>query len=73
LKREEAAVAPIEFPDQFAGQIEYSVSIWFKWSVLPRVTWENVYTLSYNEPNVRGNHVRPGDRVLSLFQYADHK
>lgn len=67
MKREEAAVAPVEFPDKFAGAIEYSVSIWFKWSVLPRVTWENVYTLSYNEPNVRGNHVRPGDRVLSLF------
>ena len=49
------------------------MSIWFKWSTISRVAWEAVYTLTYNEPNVRSNHVNHGDRVLSMFQYADHR
>lgn len=62
MKREEAAVAPKEFENEFEGATEYSVSLWFKWSTIGRVAWENVYTLTYNEPKVRGNHNYAGDR-----------
>lgn len=73
MKRAEAEPKPVEFEKDFAYAIEYSVSIWYKWTAIGRVAWENIYTLSYNEPKVRGNHARPGDRVLSMFQYADHR
>ena len=48
------------------------MSLWFRWTPIARVPWEVVYSLTYNEPEVRGNHVAPGDRVLSLYQYADN-
>jgi hypothetical protein len=67
MKREDGAQKPYEFPTEFAGQEEYAVSLWFRWSTIARVAWENVYTLSYNDPASRANHVRPGDRVLSVF------
>lgn len=67
MKRGEGEVKPFEFEKDFAYAIEYSVSIWYKWTAIGRVAWENIYTLSYNEPKVRGNHARPGDRVLSMF------
>lgn len=71
--RADTAVEPIEFEDEFAGQIEYSVSLWHKWTPIARATWEVIYTLTYNEPDFRANHVRAGDRVLSMFQYQDHR
>ena len=67
MKREKDQVAPKEFATDFEGADEYTVSIWFKWSTIGRVAWEAIYTLTYNEPGIRGNHVRPGDRVLSMF------
>ncbi|CAD8140693.1 unnamed protein product [Paramecium octaurelia] len=73
MKREEATMKPYEYADEFAGQQEYAVSLWFRWSTIGRVAWENVYTLSYNDQASRANHVRPGDRVLSVFQYVDHR
>jgi hypothetical protein len=62
MKRAEAAVAPKEFETEFEGATEYSVSIWYKWSTIGRVAWENIYTLTFNEPKARGNHDKPGDR-----------
>ena len=60
-------MAPVEFKDEFAGADEYVVSIWFKWSNIERVSWEVIYSLTYNEPAIRANHLRPGDRVLSMY------
>lgn len=31
VKRAEGEVKPIEFPDEFAGQTEYAVSLWYRW------------------------------------------
>ncbi|CAD8058815.1 unnamed protein product [Paramecium sonneborni] len=73
LKREEWVPSPVEFIDEFDGAYEYSVSLWFKWTKIYRVAWENVFSVSYNEQNIRANHAKPGDRVLSMFQYADHR
>lgn len=67
MKREDWVPSPVEFNEEFDGAYEYSISIWFKWNKIYRVAWENVYSLSYNEPNIRANHAKPGDRVLSLF------
>ena len=66
--RSQTQVEPIEFKDgEFAGQIQYAVSLWFRWTPITRVPWEVIYTLTYNEPEHRANHVKPGDRVLSMF------
>lgn len=63
----------MEFQDEFAGAVEYYVALWFRWSAVPRKQWEVVYSLTYNEPDKRQNHVGAGDRVLSVFQYQDHR
>jgi hypothetical protein len=67
MKRGETVPAPVEFGTEFDGAIEYSVSIWFKWTKIDRVAWENIFSLSYHEPQFRANHAKPGDRVLSMF------
>jgi hypothetical protein len=33
--------------------------------------WEQLYTLTYNKGELRKNAQKAGDRLLSLFQYAD--
>jgi hypothetical protein len=53
IKRAEGEVKPIEFPDEFANQIEYSVSLWYRWQNIARGVWEVVYSLTYNEPDKR--------------------
>jgi hypothetical protein len=58
---------PIVFDEEFVGATEYAVSLWFRWTPITRVPWEVIYSLTYNEPEVRANHVKPGDRVLSLY------
>ena len=58
---------PFEYDNEFAGADEYMVSIWFKWSTIERVAWEVIYSLTYNEPAIRENQVKPGDRVFTLF------
>lgn len=76
MRRNEYAVAPVEFKEdayEFEGATEYMVSIWYKWSSIGRVAWENIYSMTYSEPPYRTNHGRPGDRIMSLFQYADHR
>lgn len=41
--------------------------MWFKWTPIGRVAWEAIFTLTYNEPEVRTNAGRPGDRLLAFF------
>lgn len=73
MKREKDQVAPKEFPNEFEGAEEYALSIWSKWSTIGRAAWEAISTLTYYEPSVRANQLKPGDRVLSMFKYADHR
>jgi hypothetical protein len=64
-------MAPEEYEDDYHGCDEYSVGLWFRWLETKRVPWEHLYTLTYNEPKERLNAQKAGDRLLSLFQYAD--
>lgn len=78
MKRSETKVEPVEFPKvdgayEFEGVTEYSVSLWYKWSNIGRVSWENIFSLTYMEPEFRANNAKPGDRLFTIMQYADHR
>lgn len=67
MSRAETDVAPEEYPEEYSGVNEYSVGLWFRWLEIGRVPWEVIYSLTSNEPDVRTNIEKAGDRLLSLY------
>jgi hypothetical protein len=65
--REETDLNPVEWEEDYAGVDEYSAALWFRWIETSRVPWEVIYSLTSNEPTVRTNVEKAGDRLLSLY------
>lgn len=53
--REEEAVAPHEWEDDYAGVNEYSIGLWFRWIEVTRVPWSSIYSFTSNEKEIRSN------------------
>ncbi len=71
LQREDTEVKPSEWEEDYISADEYSVALWFRWIEIARVPWEVIYSFTSNEPAIRSNVEKAGDRLLSLYQYAD--
>lgn len=60
--RKDAEVDPTEWTEEYAGVDEYAIGTWFRWIEMTRQPWEAIYTLTSNEPDIRENAKKAGDR-----------